>query len=155
MFPSLGRVSVLQAVQFLHDNIWTKMKKHRKCRGDGMCFYINRFNRFDRHLDRLGGGGDPKLFHKITFADVMRFVKFDLEANDLFLLDPTLLHSCASSVVLPLVAPVLHPWHVLIAFSVKTCIINMLPPSPLTLSLPYTPSTSRPSLYDLEIIWKA
>ena len=59
--------------------------KHRKCRGDGMCFYINRF---DRHLDRMGGGGDPKLFHKITFADVMRFVKFDLEANDLFLLGP-------------------------------------------------------------------
>ena len=53
-----------------------------------MCFYINRF---DRHMDRLGGGGDPKLFHKMTFAGVIQFVKFDLEANDIFLLGPTLM----------------------------------------------------------------
>ena len=40
------------------------------------------------HLDRVGCGGDAKLFHKITFDE---FVKFDLDANDIFLLRSTLM----------------------------------------------------------------
>ena len=87
--------------------IWPKMQKHQKCHGWGRCFYINRF---DRRLDSLGGGGDPKLFHKITFADVMCFVKFDLEANDIFLLG---------------VAPVLHLWRVHTILSVNTYFTNV------------------------------
>ena len=38
-------------------------------------------NRFVKHLDRVGGGGDPKLFHSKTFEDVKQFLRFDLEAN--------------------------------------------------------------------------
>ena len=88
MFPSLDRTSVFEAILFIHDAIWTKLVHTRKARGDCMVFYINKF---DKHLDRVGGGGDPKLFHKITFQDVQRFVKFDLEANDIFLLGSTLM----------------------------------------------------------------
>ena len=87
-FPSLNRTSVYDAIIFIHDQIWEKLVHTRHARGDCMVFYINRF---DKHLDRVGGGGDSKLFHKITFTDVKKFVKFDLEANDLFLLGSTLM----------------------------------------------------------------
>ena len=53
-----------------------------------MVFFINRF---DKHLDRVGCGSDAKLFHKITFDNVKNFVKFDLKANDLFLLGSKLM----------------------------------------------------------------
>ena len=80
MFPSLNRTSVFDAIVFIHDSIWETMTKTRKARGDSMVFYVN----------RVGRGGDPKLFHRITFKDVKQFVRFDLEANDVFLLGSTL-----------------------------------------------------------------
>jgi hypothetical protein len=88
MSPSLDRTSVYDAIIFIHDAIWEKLVNVRIARGKCMVFFINRF---DKHLDRVGCGGDAKLFHKITFDDVKKFVKFDLEANDIFLLGSTLM----------------------------------------------------------------
>ena len=60
----------------------------RNARGDRTPFFINLV---DKHLDRVGGRGDPKLFHRITFPGVTKFVKFDLDANDILLPGSTLM----------------------------------------------------------------
>ena len=73
---------------FIHDHMWEKLVHTWRARGDGMVFYINRF---DKHLNRVGGGGDRKLFHRISFTNVKKFILFDLEANNLFLLGSTLM----------------------------------------------------------------
>ena len=88
MFPSVNRTYAFDAIVFIHDSIWETMTKTRKGKGDSMVFYVNRF---DKHLDRVGGGGDPKLFHRITFEDVKQFVHFDLQAHDIFQLGSTLM----------------------------------------------------------------
>ena len=79
-----------------------------------------------------GGGGDfgrgqfrgenSKLFHRITFEDVKQFVRFDLEANDIFLL------GSASYAGLPLGARALHRWPVVIVLNVNPSFIKRCGP---------------------------
>ena len=88
MFPSLCRETVVEAVQYLHANIWGHMKSTTKARGKEMVFFINKL---DRKLDRVGGGGDTEWFHRIPFSEVLKFVRFDTHCNDIFVVGGTVM----------------------------------------------------------------
>ena len=146
MFPSLNWTLVYEAVFFFRDHIWDTLVRRQNARGDCMVFYINRF---DKHLDRMGGRGDSKLFHRISFADVKQFILIHLEANDVFLLGSTLMR---------------HLWGVAIGGTCSApclCILartfvlpNSPPLCPSSHTLPCILSTPLHSLPDLEITLK-
>ena len=57
-----------------------------------LLFYINKY---DRKLDHIGGGGNRSCNHVIPFSEVLRFVRYDLFQNDIFVFGTSVDQGCS------------------------------------------------------------